>query len=814
MLSRASRPALRGWEIRGPLLGPLGAGWAELSRFVAAWPGPPIAFERRIIIPRGSRKAREYLLGRGDGTLLGQSETAVSGELGHLTACVRNLTRASTLSAVRLEKVLAPEVADAVEGRFADPLGGDQETLHLLSGELLRAMKELRQDIGLSLLIASAASDQLVETRGRVLMERTAGGLMVDSAVVQHERGVVIRVRLFSAEVLPDSLLAVAGSLLTAPTQPGPESWHRAFGPQELDAARTSLRTLHPGTGDRVITDEALVPALAAAKVLGLPIRRWGPDEIPMPALRSNFPRRGALIGRAPSAGGRMRDVRLGWDELQGAHSWCVGGSGTGKSTLLCRVIEDGISSGRATLVIDPHRDLSELALGCVSRDQASEAILLDPLEADTPGLDLIPAASTADDAHRIAGTLADAFEELYNADQEEYVGPFFHEVITRSVELVLKTESLDGPPTLADIERLVRDESFRSALLSTLPRADELHGYWDEYRARVTSPYNRGEVQYVTSKLSSLTAGAAGRLVGRIPTYSLDEAIREGRLIVCCLPIGELGVRTARLIGRLLLTRLFGALSSQAKLPPEDRAPVSVVIDEAQYVADGKVLEALLSQSRKWNASLALGNQSPAQLSPRSRDAVLTNAQHLFGYRLPKEQALLLADRAEGAESLLPMLPNFKLLAISPDIKSVAGPAILDGPSPLGQRTQEVASTRRASLSRWGAGMGAAGDQSRELAGKEPGLEQIDVFDNPEDDAKVCKALVVSMVKQGTEWKSTTAPSLRLPRQALPLWKASVESLQDHEARMAFSLIKAGLFREAAEFLLHHVRFVQDQLD
>jgi hypothetical protein len=55
------------------------------------------------------------------------------------------------------------------------------------------------------------------------------------------------------------------------------------------------------------------------------------------------------------------------------------------------------------------------------------------------------------------------------------------------------------------------------------------------------------------------------------------------------------------------------------------------------------------------------------------------------------------------GAEVLLPKLPNYRFVALSPDLQTEVGPAVVEGAKPLDMRGEDAAATRKASVERWG---------------------------------------------------------------------------------------------------------------
>ena len=79
---------------------------------------------------------------------------------------------------------------------------------------------------------------------------------------------------------------------------------------------------------------------------------------------------------------GKTAPVGLSSDQRT-RHTYVIGGSGTGKSTLLLNLIMQDIRDGEGVAVLDPHGDLIEQVLGCVPESRFADVALFDPSDAD-----------------------------------------------------------------------------------------------------------------------------------------------------------------------------------------------------------------------------------------------------------------------------------------------------------------------------------------------------------------------------------------------------------------------------------------------
>ena len=66
-------------------------------------------------------------------------------------------------------------------------------------------------------------------------------------------------------------------------------------------------------------------------------------------------------------------------------HTYLIGKTGTGKSTLASNMIINDIRSGAGCAVIDPHGDLIDSILGHVPTARTNDVVLFDPSDEDFP---------------------------------------------------------------------------------------------------------------------------------------------------------------------------------------------------------------------------------------------------------------------------------------------------------------------------------------------------------------------------------------------------------------------------------------------
>jgi hypothetical protein len=149
----------------------------------------------------------------------------------------------------------------------------------------------------------------------------------------------------------------------------------------------------------------------------------------------------------------------------------------------------------------------------------------------------------------------------------------------------------------------------------------------------------------YITNKLNRLTLNPVFRNIfcQVRSTVDLRAALDNNRIVLVKLPKGQLPEMDVRLLGMLILGKLFGAALGRDDQPAATRKPTYVYIDEFQNFVTGTVGQ-MLAEARKYGLSLTLANQNLAQLDQQLRETVLGNVSSLFAFRVGPSDADALA--------------------------------------------------------------------------------------------------------------------------------------------------------------------------
>lgn len=315
---------------------------------------------------------------------------------------------------------------------------------------------------------------------------------------------------------------------------------------------------------------------------------------------------------------------------------YAIGGSGTGKSTLLLSMAAQDIAVGNGFAVLDPHGDLVEDILSRIPEERANDVILFDPADEAYPiGFNILSAHSELERT-LLASDLVSVFKRLSTT-----FGDVMVSVLGNAALAFL--ESKDGG-TLLDLRNFLIDPAFRARVLQGV-RDEEIVSYWKrEFTLLKGMPH--------APVLTRLNAFLRPKLIRRMVAQKNDRVdfrrVMDSRTIFLAkLSHGAIGEENAYLLGSLLVSKFAQAAMSRQNLDVAKRRPYFLYIDEFHHFVTPSIAN-ILSGARKYGLGLVLAHQEGRQLKSRSEEvasAVLANAGMRVVFRVGEQDAKALAE-------------------------------------------------------------------------------------------------------------------------------------------------------------------------
>lgn len=348
------------------------------------------------------------------------------------------------------------------------------------------------------------------------------------------------------------------------------------------------------------------------------------------------LPTEGALLGTS-SHRGKDRDIYFApEDRLR--HFYCIGQTGTGKSTLLKNMIIQDIQAGDGVCMIDPHGSDIDDVLAAVPEERFDDVIYFDPADTGNPmGLNMLEFDSRFPEQKTfVVNEMLSIFNKLF--DMKTAGGPMFEQYFRNAVLLALEG---DEPATLFDIPRVLSDVDFRRRKLerSTNPVVVQ---FWQGIAEKAGGEASlQNIVPYITSKFDAFLSNDILRpiIAQERSAFRFRDVMDNKKILLVNLSKGRLGDINANLIGLIIVGKILLAALSRSESRDADFPPFYLYLDEFQNVTTDSIAT-ILSEARKYKLSLNLAHQFIAQISDPIKDAVFGNVGSLASFRVGTEDA------------------------------------------------------------------------------------------------------------------------------------------------------------------------------
>ncbi|HEY5311108.1 MAG TPA: hypothetical protein VIK18_01270 [Pirellulales bacterium] len=244
------------------------------------------------------------------------------------------------------------------------------------------------------------------------------------------------------------------------------------------------------------------------------------------------------------------------------------------------------------------------------------------------------------------ADQLLGLFHSLYAA----HWGPRTHDILSASLLTLARSDGM----SLAALPLLLTDAGFRRRVAPPVSDPIGLGPFWAAYEAW-SEAERAAAIAPVMNKLRPLLLRPEMRaIVGQTrASFDLRRVFTERKILLVSLSKGLLGPETSALLGSLVVSQLWQAILGRAAVTPERRHPVFVYVDEFQdYMHLPLDFADALAQARSLGVGFVAAHQYMHQLDPAMRSAVLANAQSRIAFRLPSEDARIIAA---GSAALVP---------------------------------------------------------------------------------------------------------------------------------------------------------------
>ncbi len=318
------------------------------------------------------------------------------------------------------------------------------------------------------------------------------------------------------------------------------------------------------------------------------------------------------VILGANTYGGQASPIGVTLQQRQ-KHTYVIGKTGMGKTTMLKSAIYQDMMNGKGLAVLDPHGDLFHELLAIIPEHRRKDVVVFDPSDREYPvGLNIldpgIEFANEDDKNEWITSAVLSVFKKL--ADKEQW-GPRMEHVLRSATMTSLQLPN----PSLYTLQRLLTNTQFQKTAASTI-KDPVLKQFWNsEFSlmgkmqiSKATSPITHRLGHFITTKMSRHI------LLQEKSTLRISEIMDGGKILLANLSKGDIGEDQSFFFGTILTSFIWMAAYQRVKIPESERRDFFVYVDEFQNFATPQFAE-IVSEGRKFHVSLIISHQNVAQI-------------------------------------------------------------------------------------------------------------------------------------------------------------------------------------------------------
>ena len=326
-------------------------------------------------------------------------------------------------------------------------------------------------------------------------------------------------------------------------------------------------------------------------------------------------------------------------------HFYCIGQTGTGKTTLLKNMIVQDIEAGHGVCYMDPHGNDIQDILASIPRNRIDDVIYFDPAYTARPmGLNMLEYDPRFPEQKSfVVDEMLSIFNKLF--DMKTAGGPMFEQYFRNATMLVL--EDPESGNTLLDISRVLADEKFRALKLSKCNNPVILQ-FWNNIAAKAGGEASlQNIVPYIVSKFDVFLSNEIMRPIvsQEKSVFNFREIMDNKKILLVNLSKGRLGEINSSLLGLVIVGKILMSALSRTDAMGQKLNDFYLYIDEFQNVTTNSISQ-ILSEARKYRLSLNIAHQYIGQLDEGIKNAVFGNVGSMAVFRVGADDAKYLESQ------------------------------------------------------------------------------------------------------------------------------------------------------------------------
>ncbi|MCK6462540.1 MAG: type IV secretion system DNA-binding domain-containing protein [Candidatus Pacebacteria bacterium] len=308
-------------------------------------------------------------------------------------------------------------------------------------------------------------------------------------------------------------------------------------------------------------------------------------------------------------------------------HMYIIGKTGVGKTTLLENMAIQDIVAGEGVGIVDPHGDFAEKMLKFIPKERVEDVLYFAPHDLDWPIAFNVMENVDPTQRHLVANGLLGVFKKIW----PDVWSPRMEYILNNCILALLEYPD----STLLGINRMLSDKKYRDEVISKITDP-VVKAFWIDEFSKYSERFMTEAGAAIQNKVGQFISNPIIRNIVGQPKSSFDlrEIMDQKKILLMNLSKGRIGEENSRLIGAMLITKIYLAAMSRVDVPEKDRQDFNLFVDEFQNFANESFKD-ILSEARKYRLNLILAHQYIAQMDDSVRDAVVGNVGTLITFRV-----------------------------------------------------------------------------------------------------------------------------------------------------------------------------------
>ncbi|HEX8923191.1 MAG TPA: type IV secretion system DNA-binding domain-containing protein [Patescibacteria group bacterium] len=318
-------------------------------------------------------------------------------------------------------------------------------------------------------------------------------------------------------------------------------------------------------------------------------------------------------------------------------HTYIIGKSGTGKTTLIANMAIDDIRKGRGVAVIDPHGDLCQTILDYIPSNRINDCCYFNPADPEyVYPLNVLEAENDSQKELVASGVLS-IFKKLYG---NVSWGPRLEHILRNAILTLVNTPG----STLVDVVGILTDKNYRERVVSQLDNPT-LKNFWINEFNNLDEKFRSESVAPILNKVGQFISSTNIRNTINNPKSKIhiQEIMDQKKILIADLSTGRLGEDNSSLLGAMLITQIQLSAMNRVFQAQENRSDFYLYVDEFQNFATEAFIK-ILSEARKFKLNLIVANQYMSQLDRTIQDALFGNVGSLMSFVVGNQDAFILS--------------------------------------------------------------------------------------------------------------------------------------------------------------------------